>query len=348
MRVLIIKTSAMGDIIHALPVLDYLHQVSPGIKIDWVVEEQFRDLLEGNPLIASLRLLRTRRWRKQLFNGTTVQEVLALRRELQDQRYDIVFDIQGNLKSGIVAWATGCGKRLGFASDYLQERINARFITRQIPMRREDDSSSGRCLRIVSVPFGRDYRGMEIATDIFTGPEEERGAEELIRTCGEGPVFLFHPGTTWQTKFWSEDGWVGLGTRVANGFPGSEILLSWGNNSERESAERIAAALGERARVIERYSLKGIAAVIKKVDVVIGGDTGLIHLAAAVGTPTVSYYRASDGSVSGPRGGQHVIVQSPLPCSRCQRTRCDKDDECRASITPEAVYAGIVAIMGEG
>jgi heptosyltransferase-1 len=123
------------------------------------------------------------------------------------------------------------------------------------------------------------------------------------------------------------------------------MLFSWGSDTERETAERLAAAIGDRARVLGKYSLKGIAALLKKVDVVVGGDTGLIHLAAALGTPTVSYYRASDGRVSGPRGSEHVIVQSPLACTRCQRTACDRDTECRASISAEKVFAGIVQIM---
>src|SRR6185369_503645 len=126
-----------------------------------------------------------------------------------------------------------------------------------------------------------------------------------------------------------------LGKAVHAKFPNSTILLSWGNDSEKASADRVAAGIDKQVLVLDKYSLKGIAAIIKKVDVVIGGDTGLIHLAAAVGTPTVSYYRASDGAVSGPRGSKHVIVQSPISCTRCQKTSCSEDEECRASITPD-------------
>jgi heptosyltransferase-1 len=345
MRILIIKTSALGDIIHALPVLDYLHQVVPGVTVDWAVEEQFVDLLAGNPLLSELRVLRSRRWRRHPFRVETLREILSLRRELRGQRYDYVFDIQGNLKSGIIAWTTGVERRFGFSKDHLQESANAFFIKRQIPQRKEDNYAGGRYLRIVSVPFGRDYVGMELSADIHTSGEEEMAAEELIRECGVGPVFLFHGGTTWQTKFWSEAGWIHLGQMVRTGFPDSTMLLSWGNDTERAAAERLASAIGGHARVIGKYSLKGISALLKKVDVVVGGDTGLIHLAAVLGTPTVSYYRASDGSVSGPRGSEHVIVQSPLVCTRCQRTSCDRDAECRVSISADAVYAGITKIM---
>lgn len=345
MRILIIKTSALGDIIHALPVLDYLHQVVPGVTVDWAVEEQFADLLSGNPLLSELRVLRTRKWRRQPCRAETLREMQALWRELRGRQYDYVFDIQGNLKSGLIAWATGAARRIGFSRDHLQESANALFIKRQIPQRKEDDHAGGRYLRIVSVPFGRDYVGMKLSADIHAGREEEAAAAALIRDCGIGPVFLFHCGTTWQTKFWSEEGWIRLGQLVCSGFPDSRMLFSWGNDTERATAERLAATIGDHARVIEKYSLKGISALLKKVDVVVGGDTGLIHLAAALGTPTVSYYRASDGSVSGPRGSEHVIVQSPLACTRCQRTACDKDAQCRASISADAIYAGIAKIM---
>ena len=223
--------------------------------------------------------------------------------------------------------------------------MNALFTTRKIPQRRQDDCASGRYLRIVSVPFGRDYVGMRLASDIQTSEEDELASKALLWNCGNGPVFLCHAGTTWQTKFWSEERWQELGRLLLGAFPGATLLFSWGSASEREAAARLTAAIGSSARLLERYSLKGITAVIKKVDLVIAGDTGLTHLAAAVGTPTVSYYRASDGSVSGPRGEEHVVIQAPMPCSRCQRTACDRDAECRASIGAEALLAGVQRIF---
>lgn len=341
MKVLIVKTSSLGDIIHALPVLDYLHQACPGILVDWVVEEAFRDVLEGNPLLTGLHVVRTRSWRKWPFAAQTLREVSNLWRKLRHSNYDLVFDIQGNLKSGVIAWATGSKQRLGFTREFLQESVNSLFTTCKIPMREQDDHACSRYLRVVSVPFHMDYPEMDITTDISTTVSDDAAAEAILRGCDNGPVFLFHSGTTWQTKFWSEEAWVNLGKRIQVVYSGSTILLSWGNESERAAAERIAGAIGSSARLLDRYPLKGIAAIIKRVDVVVGGDTGLIHLAATVGTPTVSYYRASTGNISGPRGIKHVIVQSPLSCTRCQRTSCPRDVECRDSITVDAILAGI-------
>ncbi|WP_243374013.1 lipopolysaccharide heptosyltransferase I [Geotalea sp. SG265] len=345
MRVLIVKMSAMGDIIHALPVLDYLHQVCPGIEIDWLVEEPFLDVVAGNPLIAKVQVARSKAWRKSPFSSATLAEAGALKRALQERDYQIVFDIQGNIKSGVYGWLTGVESRIGFDAEALQERLNMVFTTRRIPLRSYDSHITDQYLRLVSVPFGRDYREMKLVSDIYTAPEDDAAAEALLSTLGDGLVFLFHYGTTWQTKFWSEESWIDLGRELIARFPDSSVLLSWGSDKEHQVVMEIAAAIGTGARVTDRYSLKGLTALLKKVDLVVGGDTGPVHLAAAVGTATVSFYRASDGKRSGPRGDNHVIIQSPMQCSRCFRTKCDRDRECRQSITMEAVVQGVEKIL---
>lgn len=341
MRVLVVKMSALGDIIHALPVLDYLHQVMPGIEVDWVVEEPFRDILEGNPLISQLHVVRTKIWRKKPFSVATRREIRAVRNALQTRDYDRVYDIQGNLKSGLVDWLSGAENRIGFSQENLQESINLLFTTQQVPVRRHDYHITDQYLRLVSVTFGKDFSALNLASDIYTSPEDDEVAGTLLSTLSDGLVFLFHYGTTWQTKFWFTEGWIHLGKALLETYPDSTILLSWGNEAERVVVTELAAGIGTGARVLQRYSLKGLTALLKKVDLVVGGDTGPTHIAAAVGTPTVSLYRASDGKRSGPRGACHVIVQSPLACTSCFRTECDKDDECRRSITVQSMVQAV-------
>ena len=346
MRVLIVKMSALGDIIHALPVLSFLHQVSPGIEVDWVVEEPFREILEGNPLISRLHQVRTRHWRKAPLAAATRREIGEIRDTLRGRNYDLVFDIQGNLKSGLVDLLSGGKTVIGFSADLLQEKANLLFTTRQIPSRRGDHHVTDQCLRVVSVPFGRDFKGMVLTTDISTTAEEDAAAEVLLSTLADGLVFLCHCGTTWETKFWYDEGWMSLGKSLLALYPDSTLLLSWGNEKERDTVTAFAAAIGRGARVLDRYPLKGFTALLKRVDMVIGGDTGPVHIAAAVGTPTVSLYRASDGRRSGPRGAQDIIVQAPLPCTACFRTHCDKDAECRRSITVGMVLEAVGKLFG--
>lgn len=346
MRILIVKISAMGDVLHALPVLDYLKQASPGCEIDWVVEEVFASLLCGNPLISRLHTVSFKKWKQKPFSLTTAKEVLNVRNRLAEQAYDLVIDIQGNIKSGMVAWLSGCPRRVGFNPAASQESLNALFINRRIALGPKDRHITDQYLRIVGASFDLEFSGLRLHTDVYTRPEDELAAELLVKRYREkGPILLIHTGTTWQTKFWHEPGWIELGRRIFSSYPGSVLLFSWGNDSERSAAERITTALGKQAVLLEKLSIMRLAALVKKVSLVMGGDTGIVHLAAAAGTPTVSYYRSSDGQRSGPRGEQHVIVQAPMPCARCFLTRCKKDEECRESITPELLLQAIRKIL---
>ncbi len=344
-KVLVVKVSALGDVVHSLPVIDFLHRVSPGVEIDWVVEEANRDILEAHPLLRKVLVVRTRAWRKHPFTSATRAEVSALRREMAEREYDIAFDLQGNLKSGLITWFSGAQRRYGFDREGVRESLNTLFTTNQVPLRRNDYHISSRALRVVSVPFGREYQGMSLATDIYTAPEDDAAASALMATLADGLVFLFHHGTTWKTKLWYEQGWIDLGKRLGERFRDSTILLSWGNEEERGTAERIASGIAGNARLLPRLSLKEFTAILKRVDLVVGGDTGPVHMAAAVGTPTVSFYRVTDPKRNAPRGENHLFVQPSLPCRACLRKECDDDRRCRESITVEAMGRAIESLF---
>jgi len=345
MRVLIVKASALGDIIHALPALDYLHQVVPGIEIDWVVEEPFRQILEGNPLLSMLHTVRTKAWRKRPFAPETWREIGALRETLRERDYDFVFDIQGNLKSGLITWATGAEHRVGFTKDAVREWPNLWFTTRRVPLRQLDYHVTDKYLRLISVPFGKDFRTMRLTSTISTSAEDDANAAALLATLSDGLVFLFHCGTSWQTKLWSAKCWTELGRQVLERYPDASILLTWGDQGERERSAEIARGIGPGARVVDRYPLKALTALLKKVDLVVAGDTGPVHIAAAVGTPTISLFRVTDGKLTGPRGEGNLTIQSPMHCTKCKRKQCDQDAPCSESIKAEQVLAAIAQLL---
>lgn len=345
MRILIIKTSPLSDLIAALPVLDYLHKAVQGAEIDWVVEEEFREILEGNPLVESLITVKGLEWKKTLLSPRTFREIGSLKETLAEKEYDYLFDLEGSLKSGMISRLVRTRNAIGFEKADALESGNIFFTMRRIPLRRQDRHATLRCLRLVSVPFAKDYGEMELSSTIATGAEEDLAAKALLSTLSDGLVFLFECGADSQTKLWSEQGWVELGKKVLDAFPDAAILLTWETDSERELATAIAKTV-QGARVIDRHTLKGLAALLKKVDLVVGGDTETVQLAAAVGTPTVSFYRSTDGKQSGPRGEQHVIVQSPIHCTRCLRVHCDKDAQCRGTIKVETMLAAIEKLFG--
>ncbi|MBT1071371.1 lipopolysaccharide heptosyltransferase I [Pelotalea chapellei] len=345
MRVLIIKTSSLGDVIHALPVIDYLHQVSSGIEIDWAIEEHFLPLLEHNPHLARIHVIRTKKWRKAPFSPETRRDLKFLREDLQARPYDFVFDIQGNLKSGLVAWLTGASKRIGFSREVLQEKINSLFTTRRIPFRACDRNVTDRYLRVVSVPFGRDYPSLSLSSDIFSSPDDEEAADRYMAELPSGLVFFFQVGTTWSSKLWHPQGWIELARKTLEKYSDATILINWGSPAEKALGEDIIREVGDAVRLLPWFTIRELIPVIRRMDLVIGGDTGPVYLAAAVGTPTVSYYRATSAASYAPQGEQHRSIQAPMKCAGCGRTSCDKDAECRSSISVDALFNAVVELI---
>ena len=344
MRILIIKTSSLGDIIHALPALEYLRQAAPEATLDWVVDEAFADLLAGNPLLDRLLLVAFRRWKKSPLARQTRNEVATFVSSLRQQRYDLVFDLQGNSKSGIVCLLARCRRKIGFSRKHLQEKLNSLCTTEQVTFTAQDRNAVQRYLRVVGSAFDLATDGWQPKSDIATSPADEAVATAALEQTGS-PRILFHTGTTWQTKLWYDEGWLQLGQALLERYPEASIVLSWGNAEEQKRAEQLVVALGPQARLLPQLTLKQFAAVLKQCNLVIGGDTGPIHLAAAVGTPTVSFYRCTDGSRNGPYGARHAIVQSPLSCTICMRKECPEDQECRRSITPAALVKPALRLL---
>ena len=347
MRILIIKTSSLGDVIHALPVLDYLRQVAPEARIDWVVEEQFLPLVARNPLLYRVHVIRTKAWRKAPLARQTRQEVALLRRALRETQYDLVFDLQGNLKSGLVAWLTGAGQRIGFSADGVQERLNLLFTNARVPFRDEDKLATGRYLRLVSAHFGHDYRDMSITSTIVSSPDDEATANAYLSGLPEGRKILLQVGTTWETKLWYAEGWIALARRILADYPAATLLINWGSPAEKELGERIVAEVGSSVRLLHWFKIKELIPLIKHVDLVIGGDTGPVYLAGALDRPTVSLYRATKAELYAPAGPQHRALQAAMPCAGCQLTRCERNEQCSRSITVDKVMEAVIAVLTE-
>lgn len=348
MRVLIIKSSALGDIVNALPVINYIHQVSPGVEIDWVVEAPFIAVLEHNPLLANVYSVRTRVWRKKPFSAETRKALGELRANLQSRNYDMVIDLQGNLKSGLLSWISGTKKVVGYSSSSVQERINLFFTSDRVSFRPEDVHVMDRYLRIVCDAFKRDYKGIPIVTSITSAAEDEMAAENYISAFGGGPVFLFQIGTNWASRLWFPKGWIELAQKILSRYPASTILLNWGSTAEKTLGEEIIATVGERVRLLPWFSIRELIPVIRRVNIAIGADNGPIFIAAALGTPTITYYRSTDAARYAPRGEHHIAIQSTMSCTGCMLTNCNqnKDEECRRSITVDALMNATVKLMG--
>ncbi|MBN2331871.1 MAG: lipopolysaccharide heptosyltransferase I [Deltaproteobacteria bacterium] len=343
MKILIVKVSALGDIIHALPVLAYLHSCSPTMTIDWLVEESFATPLEGHPLISKVCSINTKEWRRQGLLRVVKGFGKTIRR-LRQKKYDVVLDLQGNSKSGFFTLFSGAPLRYGFDAHGAREWPNTLATNRKVGKKKELIHITEQNISIAAEAFPggktRLLQGPLQASPLCHEPVEKKLQNIDL---GNGPVVICHYGTTWKTKLWAIDQWQELlqslwQTRTIT------PLLTWGNEEELAAVQEIAAGC-RHAVIWPRGSLGEFIALLERADLVVGGDTGPIHLAAALGTATVSYFRATDSRRNGPRGPEHICLQAAKTCSPCLQRTCPQDNECRHSILPAAMLQAINTLL---
>lgn len=346
-RILIVKLSALGDVAHALPVIDYLRKAAPRAEIDWAVDRRFAGLLDGNPGLRRVVPLDIKRWKREWSTGGTRREASEAVRFLREGKYDIAFDLQGNAKSGVVTRLSGAPLRYGFDRDGAREAANLLFTNRKVALREGDRHISRKLMRIVSAPFGGEFALSGLRSDIYTTEAENRRATEVIREMfpDAAPLVVVHAGTTWRTKKMDPAFWAEVLLKLRTLHPRMGALLSWGTEEERREAEEIRGIAGAGVEPLPRLALGEAAAVYRKCAHFMAPDTGPLHMAAAVGAKTVSVFRVTDGNRNAPLGPGHRFLQAPMPCTACLRKRCSRDEECRRSIPAEYVAAAMCELI---
>jgi heptosyltransferase-1 len=343
-KVLIVKTSALGDVVHALPVLVWIKSAEPDAQIDWLVEKSFAPLLDNHPLIHRIHQVDTKGWRKEgVVAG--LRGLMCLTGVLRDESYDIVLDLQGNSKSGLFTLLSKARRRYGFARDGVREWPALLATHVKVPLTEADHHVSTRSLAVARAAFPSG-KGAPLAGPLATAEASKYDIDKMLQERGLGARLLvvFHYGTTWKTKLWAIENWCSLAQQMSDTHQ-LDVLLTWGNEEEKAAAEIICAATDGRAIVWPRGTLKDLIALLERADLVVGCDTGPIHIAAAVDTSTVSIYRVTDAYRNGPRGNNHRLLQVPLPCAACLRKYCSQDSECAKAITPERVFAEIEKLL---
>jgi heptosyltransferase-1 len=288
MKVLIVKTSSMGDIIHTFPALEDARRARPDIIFDWCVEEAFAGIVAMHPAIRTIRKVAVRRWRKALWSPAVWREVRALRRSLRDERYDLVLDAQGLLKSAAVARLAG-SPVAGFDKASAREPSAVRFYRDRYNVPRGLHAIE-RTRRLFGLALGYEADLSRLDSGIVA-PKD-------------GPVvpdraaFLLH-GTSREDKKWPAADWIAVARLLAA--KGFAPVTTWSNPAEKSVAETIAAAVPQTL-LVPKSPLAEIAGRIGRSGLVIGADTGLTHLAAAFGLPTVAVFLTTEPGLTGPRG----------------------------------------------
>ena len=284
--ILFIKTSSLGDVIHHMPALTEARKAQPQATFTWLVEEAFAPLVRLHPAVDEVVPVAWRRWRKSLYAPATLGEIAGSLRAIRAPRYDLIVDSQGLLRSAVIA-RLAHGRRHGYDAASIREPLAAPFydvrhrVSRDLHAVERNRILSG--LALGYTPQGAPDFGLDRAH--FAEPAERYAV-------------LLH-ATARPEKQWPEAHWIALGHALAD--RGIELVLPWGTTGERERSERIAAAL-PRARVPERAPLDAVAGLIAGAQFVVGVDTGLMHLAAALGVPLVAIFAGSKPGLTGPVG----------------------------------------------
>ncbi|ESX93786.1 lipopolysaccharide heptosyltransferase I [Mesorhizobium sp. LNJC403B00] len=289
MKVLIVKTSSMGDVTHTFPAVEDARRKRPDIAFDWCVEEAFAAIVALHPAIAKIHTVAIRRWRKHLLNARTWREATSLRRALQAGEYDLVIDAQGLLKSALVA-KQAAAPIAGFDRASAREPLATLFYQRKYAVPRNLHAIE-RTRRLFGLALGYEPDLSTLASGIVPPPGRLAGIDGKT-------AFLLH-GTSREDKKWPAEDWIETARLLVG--TGMTPVTTWSNEREKAVAEAIAKAVPSTI-VVPRSPLADIAAILGRSTLVIGADTGLTHLASAFGLPTVAVFLATEPGLTGPRG----------------------------------------------
>jgi heptosyltransferase-1 len=296
MRVLLVKTSSLGDVVHNLPVASDIHRVFPDARIDWVVEENFAEIPRLHPAVADVIPVAVRRWRKSPWSPATWREITAYRRAVTADFHDAVVDTQGLLKSALLArWAKA--RLCGHAADSAREPLAARFYQRRYSVdKRLHAVTRNRLLAAMALDYSLDALPLDygIAAPPLAAPWLPAGRYAVLLTA-----------TSRSDKEWPEAAWRSLGAALIDA--GLSCVLPGGTPAERARAARLAAMLGRGAVAAPAMNLTELSRLLAGTALVVGVDTGLVHLAAALGRPTIALYCASAPALTGVLAGADAV-----------------------------------------
>jgi heptosyltransferase I len=293
--VLFIKTSSLGDVIHHMPALTDARKARGDAAFSWVVEEAFAPLVQMHPAAGEVIPVASRRWRKSLYAPATMAEIAESFRAIRARRYDDIVDSQGLLRTALIA-RIARGRRHGYDSSSIREPLASHFYDARYRVDR----------KLHAVERNRILTGLALGYKPQGGPDYGLDRARFANAATRYAVFLH--GTARREKQWPEAHWIKLGQAL-----GGELILPWGSDAERQRSERIAAQV-TGARVPQHAPLDQVARLIAGAQYVVGVDTGLMHLAAALGLPLVAIFTGSQPSLTGPVGAGplHVLGEKGL------------------------------------
>src|SRR5690349_14476074 len=336
-RVLLIKLTSLGDLIHALPALSDAQNAVPGIEFDWVIDENFQEIATWHPAVKCVITTNHREWRGSLASSETHGSISTTIGQMRSRQYDLVIDGQGNFKTALLSLCAK-GLRAGFDSHSVREWIAHLAYQRRYAASRNAHAIE-RLRRLFAAAL--DYPVPDSPPDFRI--RRERFVKPAVGLPGEYLVFIHN--ASWKTKLWPERHWIELiGKAVQAGF---RVLLPWGNSLEEARAKRL--AIAPEVQVLPRLRLSEIGYVLARARACVCMDTGLSHLTAALDVPAVTLYGSTDSGLIGASGASQVHLKSDRFCAPCRSKTCrysSGDNPCLEQIGPERVLGELLRLTG--
>lgn len=337
-RICIIKPSALGDVVQTLPLLPVLKTRFPSAKITWVINRELTDLVSGHSCVDEvLPFDRRGQWR----------DWSRLLSQLASRRFDMVFDLQGLLRTGVMTLATRARIRVGLQTAREGSSLTTNCV---IPDTSKAVPAHARLWRVAEVlGLGDAEKQTEIAVSNLDRDWAMATLAQLPR-----PIIAVHPGARWETKRWPVEKFATLLERGTRAWQGSTIIL--GSRGEQPDADRLQEQLGTLlsdsssiTNLAGKTTLKQLTALLQRVDVAISNDSGPMHLAAGLGIPTLGLFTCTSAARSGPPGSQHELVSTTVPCAASYCKKCPNRgadyQACLEELNVERVWLAFQRLM---
>ncbi|PIP37720.1 MAG: lipopolysaccharide heptosyltransferase I [Desulfobacterales bacterium CG23_combo_of_CG06-09_8_20_14_all_52_9] len=324
MNILIVKLSAIGDVIHTLPALNALRAHYPFARITWLVEEAASDLVIGHRALDRVLVSRRKTWIRGLFSGDAVLHFKAAAfflKNLRDTRYDMILDFHGLLKSSLLIFLARGKRKIGFGKGMAHMEYSHLFLNERIPAVSMEYHALKRQLIFLE---GLGIRCSRIVYDVPIRMQDRKEAGQLLASCGIQPDAVYvaiNPGAKWVTKLWEP----GKFARVADDLirRHSVRIIFTGSREDSAMVGAIRGRMKEPAAgVTGKTTLNVLSAIYENAACVLSTDTGPMHLAAAVGTPVVALFGPTAPSRTGPFGKRHRVLRTKMACSPCFKREC--------------------------
>lgn len=342
-RILIIKPSSMGDVLHAFPAVHALMAADSGLAVDWVINPAFAELLDYLPGIRRKILFR-RRELGRFF--TFFPAALELLRELRREKYDAVIDLQGLFRSALVGFLTRGGRLYG--PDEAREKAAGLFYDRKLHCPENIRHAVERNCAMI-----RDFSGLEQISCNYSLPRVKKfsdAAERLLSEKGlQGKKFIaLAPGARWKTKQWPPEFFAAAAVKTADRMPDREFVLL-GSPAEGSLCRQVREA-AKSIRITDLSGLTspgGLVEVIRRAELLICNDSGPMHIAAAAGTPVIAMFGPTDPALTGPYGSHCRVIKPELNCIGCL-SKCCRTEQCHTSVNPLELAENAFQLLTQG